>query len=226
MAERIRSPKTGRMVLIGGQAYTDLVKEGYISKNGKAKTNSLKHNSCNEEGIGRSKDIAKKIYDNPKLGCKSNYYKVVWLPKIDNNLFLSNYNFGEYMATKLDFSCIINVTNDPYRNKSPLTYTSIGIEDDFEMDYKTFVKNVNTCTKKLKECLKKGPTVVHCVEGMNRSVTCIVSYALRNCDSKVSMNDWVKYIKCRKANRGYGGKWYTLTNPAFQNHLKTLHKIK
>ena len=102
MAERIRSPKTGRMVLIGGQAYKDLVKEGYISKPGKAKTNSLKH-SCDEEGIGRSKDIAKKIYGDPKLGYKSNYYKVVWLPKIDNNLFLSNYNFGEYMAKKLDF---------------------------------------------------------------------------------------------------------------------------
>lgn len=40
------------------------------------------------------------------------------------------------------------------------------------------------------------------------------------------MNEWVKYTKCRKANRGYGGKWYTLTNPAFQDHLKTLHRIK
>lgn len=151
-------------------------------------------------------------------------YRIVWLPKIDNNLFLSNYEFAEDMAKNLGFQCIINVTEDPYRLKSPLTYISIPIDDDFEMDYKTFAKNVNSCTKSLRTCLKKGPTVVHCVEGMNRSVSCIISFALKYSQHpEMSLGDWTRYIKCRKAQRGYAGKWYTLTNPAFKEHLIKLH---
>jgi hypothetical protein len=233
MSSKIRSPKTGRMVTIGGQAYKDLVKEGYISKNRRTKPssrqNSRKRKGSDSKSSKKSKDIAKIIYSDPKLSSKSNYYKVVWLPKIHENLFLSNFNFGEFMAKKLGFSCIVNVTKDPYIQKSPLTYVSIPISDDFEMTYNTFSKNVNACTKKLAECLKKGPTVVHCVEGMNRSVTCIVSYALRYGGVKPSLKEFnrlVRYIKSRKAQRGYGDKWYTLTNPAFRKHLKTLHSIK
>jgi hypothetical protein len=229
MKDRIRSPKSGRMVTIGEQAYKDLITEKYISKNGKIlKRNGRgKNNGCNEEGSGDARSIALNIYDSSKFKPTNRLYRIVWLPKIDNNLFLSNYEFAEDMAKKLGLRCIINVTKDPYRSKSSLLYVSVPIEDDFEMDYKTFAKNVNSCTKKLRECLKKGPTVVHCVEGMNRSVACIISFALKyGSHPEMSLSDWIKYIKCRKAQRGYAGKWCTLTNPAFRDHLKTLHGIK
>ena len=234
MDDQIRSPKSGRKVTIGGQAYEDLIDEGFISENGKVlKTNNRngngrnggKRNGCDEEGSGKARSVALNIYAHPKLGPTSTYYHVVWLPKIDNNLFLSNFNFGEYMAEKLGIQCIVNTTKNPY--KTPLTYISVPIEDDFNMNYKTFAKNVNFCTKNLRVCLKKGPTLVHCVEGMNRSVSCIISFALKYSNHpEMSLNDWVRYIKCRKAKRGYGDRWYTLTNPAFKDHLITLHGLK
>jgi len=228
MKGQIRSPKTERMVTIGGQAYKDLIQEGFISKNGKAlKINGYKRNGsndCNEEGNGKARSIALNIYNHPKFKPTSRLYHIVWLPKIDNNLFLSNFEFAEDMAEKLGFKCIVNVTKDPY--KTSLTYVSVPIRDDFKMDYKTFAQNVNSCTKKLIACLKKGPTIVHCVEGMNRSVACIISFALKYSEHpEMSLNDWIRYIKCRKARRGYGDRWYTLTNPAFKEHLIKLHRL-
>ena len=246
MDNRVRSPKTGRMVIIGGQTYRDLIKEGFISKNGKVLKSSRlsasvrkssrlsasarkknggrgksSRNDCDKEGSGKARSIALDIYNHPKLKPNSRLYRIVWLPKINNNLFLSNYEFAEDMTVSLGFQCIVNATKDPY--KTPLVYISVPIEDDFDMDYKTFAKNVNSCTKSLRVCLKKGPTVVHCVEGMNRSVACIISFALKYSGHQSSLDDWVRYIKCRKAKRGYGDRWYTLTNPAFKEHLIKLH---
>ena len=55
------------MIIEGGQAYKDLINEGYISKSGKvlkSSTNNDHVNHCDKGGNGKASSIAKLIYKN------------------------------------------------------------------------------------------------------------------------------------------------------------------
>jgi protein-tyrosine phosphatase len=169
---------------------------------------------------------------------------MVHLETIHPNLFLSDFDWavgrgdggmwdrtGKVWTQRYGAHSIQTVVHIQKPGSRAWTWSPRGYEDlvhiNFEMaddrglyTYREFLQIVHRISVSLAKHLRKGPLLIHCEAGTNRSVCAILAYAMRK--SHMDLNTAVQYIEQAKNEAFPNRIWDTLTNKTFRAFMGQL----
>lgn len=122
------------------------------------------------------------------------------IDSIDDNIVISN-----------KIKIIINISNIKYQKKSNILYYDFDIDDDIHQDIKQFFEQ----TIKIIKNNSNLNILIHCANGVSRSVSLVLSYLME----KMNLKNALIYLKSKRVQ-------YTKPNCGFAKQLITYEKEK
>ncbi len=128
--------------------------------------------------------------------------KIATFDWIDENVYLGDVEGATSLdlLKEHDIQIIINISNSRYGEYGDITYLHIDIDDKTDVDISIYFDSINDLIKINKD--KK--ILIHCMNGVSRSVTIVLQYLMQKMNLKESYN----YLKSKRSqytrpNRGF-----------------------
>ena len=141
---------------------------------------------------------------------------IINLPKIHRNLYLGSAKAARTCApSHMQILCVANGSTCDSCRGELCTGSFSNVPDDFFMSKRAFDSFTIPAAKKLEQALNKGPTLVHCYAGINRSCSVIAKYAMMY--KKMTADEVIYYLREKNRRERH---LPALSNFAFVSHLR------
>lgn len=143
---------------------------------------------------------------------------IVHLPWIHANLYLGSMDAANNPACTGNMNIVCVANGNTCNNCAGDACTGVIQANDVPMDRNTFDTFTRPASEALDTSLSKGPTLVHCYAGINRSSASIARYAIEK--QHKSPAKTIEYL--RHSNESMRGR-PALTNPTFVYHIMNMN---